>query len=232
LVAAGADVNDAAPDGNSALVLAAYSGHGDVAEFLLGKDANPNATGAGYTALHAAVLRGDLGLVTALLAHGANPNVHLTKGTPVLHQNVDLHLREALLGATPFFLAAKFLEGDMMRALVAAGADARLGVKDGTTPLMAATGVGWKGGSVTRRDTVSFFAAVRPDEDRVLAAVKLMLDLGADVNASNQNGDTALHGAASHGYTAVTQLLVDHGAKLDVKNKRGQAPSDIAPKKR
>ena len=60
LVAAGADVNGAAPDGNSVLVVAAHSGHGSVAEFLLDKDADPNATGAGYTALHAAVLRGDL----------------------------------------------------------------------------------------------------------------------------------------------------------------------------
>src|SRR6266478_5651070 len=83
LLKAGADANDAQPDGVSALVLAAYSGNGSVGAVLLEHAADPNAFATGYTALHAAVLRSDLGLVKALLAHGANPNVRMTKGTPL-----------------------------------------------------------------------------------------------------------------------------------------------------
>src|SRR5262249_17854297 len=74
LIAAGANVNAATPSRTSVLVFAAHSGHGDVAGYLLEKGADPNADGSGYTALHAAVLRGDLGLVKALLARGADPN--------------------------------------------------------------------------------------------------------------------------------------------------------------
>ena len=76
-------MNDTAADGNSALVLAAFSGHGAVARLLLERGADPNAAGAGYTALHAAALRGDVETVKALLAKGANPNARLTKGSPV-----------------------------------------------------------------------------------------------------------------------------------------------------
>jgi ankyrin repeat protein len=222
LVAARANVNDAAPDGNSALVEAAYSRHGDVAALLLDKDANPNAAGAGYTAMHIAVLTGDLDLLKALLAHGANPNVQLAKGTPVLRDNVDLHLRDELIGATPFFLAAKFVEVEMMRTLAASGADTRLGLRDGTSPLMAAAGVGWRVASYTRRDTHTPAAGPPPpDDDEALAAVKLALDLGGEVNASNDAGETPLHGAAAAGYAPIIQLLVEHGAKLDAKNRRG-----------
>src|SRR5205085_9359923 len=83
LLKAGADANDAQPDGVSALVLAAHSGNGNVAALLLEHGADPNAFGSGYTALHAAVLRSDLDLVKALLARGAQPDVRMTKGTPV-----------------------------------------------------------------------------------------------------------------------------------------------------
>ena len=74
LVAAGANVNDTAPYGVSATVLAAHSGNAGLVAFLLDKDADPNAAGAGYTALHAAILRGDAKAVAVLLDHGANPN--------------------------------------------------------------------------------------------------------------------------------------------------------------
>ena len=96
LLAAGADVNDALPDGASALVVAAHSGHGGVAMLLLDKGADPNAAGVGYTALHAAVLRSDLDLVKALLAHGANPNAPITKGTPVRRNSQDFELPKTL----------------------------------------------------------------------------------------------------------------------------------------
>ena len=56
---------------------------------------------------------------------------------------------------------------------------------------------------------------------------KLMLDLGSAVNATNESGDTALHGAAGHAYSTVVELLVGHGAKLDIKNKRGTTAQDL-----
>src|SRR6185312_2558900 len=116
LLAAGADANDAQPDGMSALVLAAHSGSGAVAELLLDKDARPNSDEIGYTALHAAVLRDDLSLVKALLAHGAKPDSLITKGTPIRRANTDYNLPNTLIGATPYLLAAKFAEPDIMAA--------------------------------------------------------------------------------------------------------------------
>ena len=114
LIAAGADVNDALPDGASALVVAAHSGNRPVAALLLDKGADPNAADIGYTALHAAVLRSDLELVKSLLAHKANPNTQITKGTPVRRNSQDFELPKTLIGATPYLLAAKFLEADIM----------------------------------------------------------------------------------------------------------------------
>ena len=119
LLAAGANVNDALPDGTSALVLAAHSGHGETAAMLLEKGANPNSAGNGYTALHAAVLRSDLGLVESLLAHKANPDVRTTKGTPLRRDTTDFSLPATLIGSTPYLLAARFLEPAIMKALAA-----------------------------------------------------------------------------------------------------------------
>jgi uncharacterized protein len=223
LLAAGADVNDALPDGTSALVLAAHSGNGAVGALLLDKGADPNAAAVGYTALHAAVLRADLDLVKALLAHGANPSARITKGTPVRRLSQDYELPKTLIGATPYLLAAKFLEVKMMLVLAAAGADPRSGMSNGTTPLMAAAGVG-ADPTADRRGLTVFDGGKIADESRVVEAVTAALDLGGDVNAVNQAGDTALHGAASFGYDRVVQLLADKGAQLSVKNARGQTP--------
>jgi ankyrin repeat protein len=223
LVAAGAKVNDNAADGTSALLIAAYSGHSDIAEFLLDKDANPNAAGPGYTALHAAVLMGDLALVKALLAHGANPNALLTKGTPITRFGDDRSMPKALLGATPFWLAARFGEIEMMRALSGAGANPKLAIKDGTTPLMAAAGAGYNGRGVSVLGTVS-----RLDEPRALEAVRAALELGGDVNAADHTGDTVLHIAAAKGYNRVVELLVQKGANLDAKDNDGRTPLAFA----
>jgi ankyrin repeat protein len=224
LVAAGANVNDTAADGTSALVMAAHSGHGTLATFLLDKDASPNAAGSGYAALHAALLRGDEGLVKALLSHGANPNAQITKGTPIIRSGQDFILPDNLVGATPFLLAAKFIDVDAMRALASAGADTRLAAKDGTTPLMAAAGLGW-GALLDRRGvTLSIGTSTPDDESRAFEAVKVALDLGADVKAATRDGDTAMHAAASKGYNRVIELLLEHGADLNVRNARRQTP--------
>ncbi len=150
LLAAGANPNDALPDGTSALVLAAHSGQTEVGKLLLEKGANPDSADVGYTALHAAVLRSDLALVKALLAHGASPNVRMTKGTPLRRDTTDFNLPATLIGSTPYLLAAKFLEPEIMRALAAGGADLKAAMRDGSTPLMVAAGAG-SGGNSTRR---------------------------------------------------------------------------------
>lgn len=223
LLAAGADPNDALPEGMSALVVAAHSGHTDAAMTLLEKGADPDAADAGYTALHAAVLRSDLALVQALVERGANPNLRTTKGTPIRRDTTDYNLPATLIGSTPYLLAARFLEPEIMKALVAGGADATLTMRDGATALMVAAGAG-SGGNSTRRGIAVIDGGVVEPESAVFEAVAAAIDLGADVNGASQSGDTALHVAAGRGLNSVVQLLADNGAQLSARNKRGLTP--------
>jgi len=223
LLGAGANVNDTAPNGASALVVAAHSGHGALAAFLLEQGADPNAAGAGYTALHAAILRGDAALVKALLAKGADPNLQVKLGTPVRRASTDWALNSTWIGGTSFWLAAKFADADLMRSLAAGGANPLTGMEDGTTPLIAAIGNGL--GDRRARGVGNNVPSDDPDAERgVLEAVTVAVELGGDVNTATANGDTPLHSAASAGLASVVQFLVDKGAKLDAKNKRGQTP--------
>jgi ankyrin len=236
LLAAGANVNDTAPSGASALVIAAHSGNGAVAAYLAEHGANVNAAEAGYTALHAAILLGELPVVRALLAKGADPNAKLAKGTPSRYYSKDYAFNENLVGATPIWLAARFGEPEMMRALAAAGADLRFAMADGTTPLMTAIvptrGLGTfrAGDRRERYQGPADVAAKGEGEDEAITfgAVAAALDLGADANAVNNDGDTALHMAAALALNKVVQLLVDRGAKLDMKNKRDVTPLGMA----
>ena len=221
LVAAGADVDDADAWGVSALVLASHAGHREVVEFLLAKGADPSADAAGFSALHTAVMRRDTQLVAALLTHGADPNVRLRTWTPTRRASRDFHFSPALIGTTPFWLAARLLEPDIMRLLARHGADpsfvhhadyvpSRRGIRrqEATTALMAALGMG--GGRRLR--------AWIPDESRdreahVLATVKLAVELGVDVNAADLVERAALDTAADWGYETVIEFLVERGAK-------------------
>ena len=236
LLEAGAAVNDTAPDGASALVVATHSGHGALAQFLLAEGANPNTSGAGYTALHAAVLTGDLEVVAALLAHGARPDPQVTLATTVTRNGQVLMLGEHLLGATPFALAAKFTEVEIMRALAAGGADARLPLKNGWTPLMLASSASWRYAVWDRRDRAlakaPAFQAQMYDEDGTLAAVTVAVELGADVNAVDEDGNTALHHVVNKGFDRVVRWLVERGAHLDAANSRGQTPLAIVARGR
>jgi ankyrin repeat protein len=231
LLDAGADVNETAPNGDSALVIASFSDQGKFAAFLLERGANSNAAGAGYAALHAAVLRGDLELVKALCAHGADPNVRLTKGSRQQREANWFALSASLAGATPFFLAAKYGEIEIMRVLAANGADPRLSANNGITPLMAVAGAGWTTTSRNRRDQgVGVDAApllLAAGERPTWEGTRLALELGNDVNATDHNGNTALHAAVMLGYSTVVQLLVEHGGKLDIKNKAGKTAQDL-----
>ena len=236
LVDAGADVNDRLRTAASVLVVAAHSGHGRVARLLLDRGADPNVAGAGYTALHAAVLRSDLQLVNALLARGAHPDVPLAKGTPSRYYSKDYAFNENLVGATPYRLAARYGEPEIMRALAGAGADPRFAMKDGTTALIAAIvptrGLGtFRAGDRRERYQGPADVAAKgegEDEALTLATAKRALELGADVNAATQAGDTALHIASGLAANTVVQLLVEQGALLDQKNKRGLTPLGVA----
>src|SRR5262249_17384243 len=186
LVAAGADVNDQLPNGMTALILAAHSGNGEAAGLLLEKGADPNADGIGYTPLHAAILRSDLALANKLLAHGAKPNAQITKGTPLRRNSQDYNLPATLIGATPYWLAAKFLEPDIMRALAAAGADTSMSLGDGTTPLMAAAGMKEANARDTDRRGLGLVDGGKlPDEARVVDAVAGAPFQPGDINAGH-----------------------------------------------
>lgn len=218
LVEAGANVNDTDASGVSATVLAAHSDFRELVEFLLEKGADPNAAAAGFTALHAAIMHRDEKMVSALLAGGADPNAPLRTWTPTRRSSRDFNFGPELVGATPFWLAARFSTPGLMRLLVKHGADplfvhrveyfAGEAVErrmQATTTLMAATGMG--AGSPW----------VQPDrserEALMLEAVKLAADLGVDINAANTDGRTALDAASALKYESVVKFLVEKGAR-------------------
>jgi ankyrin repeat protein len=200
------------------MVLAAHSGFADLVEFLLDNGADANAAGPGFTALHEAIMRRDEKMVTALLAHHANPNTPLQTWTPERRSSADFNFAPALIGASPFWLAARFAEPNVMRLLVKQGADPRFVLRNeyyvndlndrrtqATTALMAAVGVG--GGR----------AWVQPDwhqlEALILESVKLAIELGVDVNAVNSDGRTALDAAKVFKLEPVAKFLVEKGAR-------------------
>ena len=218
--------------GSSALVLAVGSAHFELAAALLDAGANPNAAAQGWTALHhiswirkpgsgsndpAPYGSGNmdsLTLVRKLKAHGADVNARVTR-----RPNVGVTALN-FIGATPFFMAARGGDTELMRLLVELGADPLLPNEDGTTPLMAAAGVGTHS----------------PGEDagtppEALEAVKLALELGNDPNVVDKNGNTAMHGAAFKQLPEVVKLLAAKGADVNIwnnKNVSGWTPLRIA----
>ena len=225
LVAAGANVNDESAYGANTAVLAAHSGNPELLQFLLDKDANPNAAKAGYTALHAAILRGDTKAVEVLLNHGADANAKLMASTPVRRDSLDYYYHPGFVGATPFWLAARFSQPAMMRLLAAHGADpgyvhtvsfwGRRG-KDSkytrvaptkVTPMLAALGMGG----------LNSVRAPLPSEREAIAleSIKIAVEAGAPVDAADQDGRTALEVATALRYKSVIDYLTSKGAKLD-----------------
>ena len=233
LLAAGADPNEALPDGTSALVLATMNGNWELGAFLLEKGADPNADRQGWTALHqiARFRRTNIGwlpappgkgnisnldLVKKLLQDGADVNARMTRDFRDGYRN-----RMNRVGATPFLLSAKSVDTEMMRTLFAYGADPLAGNADGATPIMVAAGVDiWNPGEDGGTGPGS--------EPEAYDAVKMLIDLGADIHAASAYGETPLHGAAYRGANTIVQLLVDSGAKLDARNTEGWTPWTIA----
>jgi ankyrin repeat protein len=222
LLAAGADLKALTPEGISPLVVAVTSAHGDLETWLLDKGADPNAGAPGGTPLHAAIRvrnpdevalpdpapTGDsLEFIRALIAHGADVNPPLAR--------VQTYTFLNLTGATPFLLAAHAIDVPLMKLLVEHGADPRTPTRDKSTPLMVAAGLGYDEGRHTAWT-----------EEHSLAAVRLALELGADVNAVDDNGNTALHGAAFTGANSVVKLLVEKGRAARREGQARLSPGD------
>jgi len=241
----GADINEAADDGATPLVVATVRGHAELAEWLLDRGADPNKDTIGYTALHwaagtfdtrstheyttedgewqalAGIANRDakLSLIEDLLARGADVNARVTGRMPRFGYTLgggSITGGGSYVGATPFFLAATVGDTEIMRFLLAYGADPLLETKDGTTPLMAAAGI-----SFVEEETSA-------TESQLLEALKLTLQLGNDLNASNAAGATALHATAYVGFNVIAQFLVDQGAVVNARDKGGRTPLTIA----
>jgi uncharacterized protein len=229
LVAAGANLNDTTKAGPGPLTLAIHNSHWDIAAFLLDKGADPNVNASGSTPLHLAIQVRDphveffdappitsklesLDVIKLLLDRGVDVNARMTRQFPGIQGPLDM----PLAGATPFFVAAKSADVEVMRLLLKYGADPLLGTQGKATPLMAAAGVGFRQGASLRT------------EPEALEAVKLAFELGGDVNAANAIGFTALHGAAIRGANSIVTFLVEKGARLDAKDKIGRTAFVIA----
>ncbi len=231
LVAAGANVNDADAWGVSAVTLAAHSGFRDLVEFLLQKEANPNQAPAGFTALHEAIMRRDEEMVTALLDHGADASAPLKTWTPTRRSSDDWNFDTSLVGATPYWLAARFTEPNVMRLLVKHGADPKF--------VHHAAYVAEQGfGQSERKETVNALMAavgmirVNPwveiprgeREALTLETVKLAVESGADLNLANTDGRTALDAAKGLRYQSVVDYLSEKGAKAGTGAGAGRGP--------
>ena len=244
LLSAGADVNESAPDGiggntnartrfvadtdAAALLVAIDSGHAEMALFLLERGADPGHAGAGRTPLHSAVQQALPGVVSALLERGADPNPRLERRLPFVSRRITQAngLTPSTTGSTPFLMAASFGDLESMRILVDGGADPLLTTDDGTTALMVAAGADYVEGQdkYGRR----WFGDNLPLQESALETVRVCLDLGLDIDAVNNDGQTALHGAVYLGGTLLVPFLAARGADIDAVNKRGQTAWMIA----
>ena len=128
-------------------------------------------------------------------------------------------------GATPYFLAAVAGDGSLMRLLGKSGADPRLTAEGGVTPLMAAARSACTGSCEFKGANLEVDAAAA---QAALDAVKVALELGSDVNAANEDGQTALHMAAFTGADGVVQFLAENGVAVDVQDKHGETPWSMA----
>ncbi len=252
--------------GMTALLFAVRDGNADMVRLLLDRGANiDQASGNHTTPLIIALLNGQTGIATELVARGADVNAlddykrgplfaaidlrnfnHdkyddlptdgrdpidliktlIAKGAKVNQQTDTVPIHGLMQfdaswvnfdGATPFVRAALSGDIEVMRVLLAAGADPNIKTTQGTTSLMAAAGINWIPGQTYSHAEADY-----------IEAVKLCLDRGAEVNAKNSLGLTAMHGAANRGWESVIQILAEHGAQLDAKDNEGRTPMVFA----
>ena len=244
LLDAGMDVNASMGKGNgqgrearrgtSALMLAVESGHFELALFLVQRGADPNDQRSEYTPLHALTwvrkpasgdgIDGDpsprgsgnvssLDFVSRLIEAGANPNAQLEKG-PAGKARLNMK------GATPFLLACKTADLPLLRVLLDAGADPNLSNVDNCCPLLAASGIG-----------TTSVGEEPGTESEVIETIEFLLGIGADINAIDNNKESAMHGAAYRAYPKVAKLLAERGSNPSIwnhKNKHNWTPLTIA----
>ena len=219
--------------GSTPLLVATVRGHVPLALFLLDQGADPNVPDAGFTPLHWASgtweggisnqvygftdamsgipdRQAKLQLVKTLLAHGADPNARMTRRPPGFSGLGGGY--EDAPGATPFLLASAAADLEMMRLLLAAGADSAQATDTKTTPVMAASGLnrGIGESPIT--------------EEQALAAVRFLFDLGADATGATTSGENALYGAAYRGWNTLLALLIEKGADVNAVSKAGVTP--------
>jgi ankyrin repeat protein len=234
LVAAGAEINARGGDGKDALGLAIFNGGYDVASFLIDNSANVNQADAQrFTPLFWAVDRRNmetapnfpwvvttdpLPLIKKLLDAGADVNA-LVNNTP------RARMRDGsprIVFATALMRAAFSGDIELVKLLLAHGAKPNIISRDNETMLMAACGTGFIPG----------YSKGRTPAER-LEVVKLLIELGQDVNAADDYGITALMVAANIGDVPILQYLIDKGADLGAydlgKKNDGAFGSSIEP---
>ena len=220
--------------GSTPLLVATVRGYVPLALFLLDHGADPNVRDAGFTPLHWAAgtwenglanpvygfvdpvggipdREAKLQLVKALLAHGANPNLQMTARPPGFGGTGTGGYNDAA-GATPFIVAANAADVEMMRILLAAGADPHLVTMTNSNALLAATGLNRGIGEII------------DNADRALAAVRFLLDAGVDPKAVTTYNENALFGPGYRGWNRMLELLIEKGADVNTVNKAGVTP--------
>jgi len=238
LIAAGAEIEHADANGITPLLMAITNNHVDMARYLIEQGADVKTVDwYGRTPLWASIELRNMDvdsstfengvdrapvfdLIKVLLDKGVDVNARMKETPPVrrqmLHVTGDLSWVD-LTGQTPFLRAALAADLEVMRLLLAHGADPKIPAYAGTTALMAAAGVNW-----VVDQTSDEGPAAR------LEAVRMCYELGLSVNDVNSMGVTAVMGAANRGSDDILEFLVAKGAKLDVKDKEGRTPLDWA----
>jgi len=220
--------------GSTPLLVATVRGNVPLALYLLDHGADPNVLDAGFTPLFWAAGTWENGLanpvygfvdpiggipdrgaklqlVRALLAHGANPNLQMTVRPPGFGGTGTGGYNDAV-GATAFIVAANSADVEMMRILLAAGADPHLVTKTNSNALLAATGLNRGIGEIIDA------------EDKALEAVTFLLDLGVDAKIATTYNENALFGPGYRGWNRMLELLIEKGADVNVVNKAGVTP--------
>ena len=220
--------------GSTPLFVATVRGHVPLALFLLDHGADPNVMDAGFTPLFWAAgswenglanpvygfvdpiggipdREAKLKLVRALLAHGADPNLQMTVRPPTFGGTGTGGYNDSV-GATAFVVAANAADVEMMRLLLAAGANPHLLTKTNSNALLAATGLNRGIGEII------------DNEDQALEAVKFLLDLGVDAKAVTTFNENALYGPGYRGWNRMLELLIEKGADVNLVNKAGVTP--------
>jgi uncharacterized protein len=241
LIEAHADLTLVDPDGATALVIAILNGHYEMAQKLIEAGADPNIVDndAGMGALYAAIdmhrlaighgrpnprqtgTRSAEDIVRLLLAHSADPNARLKK--PIMQRQHTFGDGVLGNGATPLMRAAKSGDVAVMQLLLAAGADPKLELPNGSTALTFAAGFGWRNGS-----------ALAPSYDQgteedAVEAIRLLRSVGLDLHAPNHDGDTPLHAAVGGRKSEkIIRYLLDEGADPTLANAKGVTPLALA----